>query len=115
MKRAKKDPETTKLVWWEDLPQDLEDFLKKRFEEAEERDEKRQEKRVQKRAEKKIEMTTISEDSDNADWLKRPSDLIASLNNPKIKTNADLVEYLERNGLTETLLYRRLKSEPNFQ
>ncbi len=50
-----------------------------------------------------------------ADWLKVPSDVIASLNDPKVKTPRDVMRYLEEQGQTDTLLYRRLKADPDFE
>jgi hypothetical protein len=53
MTRAKKDSKTTTIVWHENLPPELDEFLKKQFEEAEERDKRRQDKRAEKRSAKK--------------------------------------------------------------
>lgn len=53
MARAKKETETTTIVWWENLPQDLIDFMDRQMEEADEMDKRRQEKRAQKKSEKK--------------------------------------------------------------
>ena len=57
----------------------------------------------------------IVETADLGDWLKVPSDLIASLGDPAVQTPMDVMRYLERQGLTGTLLYRRLKADPDFE
>jgi hypothetical protein len=43
--RAKKNPETTKVVWWEDLPQDFIEWSDREMAEADERHKRQQEKK----------------------------------------------------------------------
>ena len=53
MTRAKKDPESTKAVWWEDLPQDLIDFLDREMEAADERHKRQEDNKAKKMSGKK--------------------------------------------------------------
>ena len=55
----------------------------------------------------------MPEDERNADWLKTPSEVALSAGVPN--TPEAVMGYLERQGLQESPLYRRLKAEPNFE
>ncbi len=79
----KRELETT-IVWWENLPKDFIEWSDREMEKAEKRWAE-EDKKAQKKGEKTKGVIVLQEDEGNADWLKRPSDLIASLKDPKIK------------------------------
>jgi hypothetical protein len=56
------------------------------------------------------ELPEIQETPDLADWLKVPSDVLLSL-----PPGTDLLEWLRENGGTDTLLYKRLLEDPDFE
>jgi hypothetical protein len=56
----------------------------------------------------------MRESADQGDWLKVPSDVAISLGHPEWGP-LDVKAYLEREKLTDTLLYRRLEEDPYFE
>jgi hypothetical protein len=56
----------------------------------------------------------MQESADQADWLKVPSEVAISVGHPEWGP-LDVMKYLEEQGLTDTLLYRRLQADPNFE
>jgi hypothetical protein len=60
-------------------------------------------------------MDTLAEDAENADWLKRPSDLIASLDDPEVQTPEQLMRSMKKQGMAHYPLYKRMVEDEAFR
>lgn len=58
---------------------------------------------------------TITESDEMADWNKVPSELIISLHEPGADTVYDLMDWMEKHEMTDTVLYKRMLLDPNFE